>query len=379
LMRPSLRGTIRHEAPRPPVCLNPVVLPGDGIGPEVTAAATEVLEEVAGRFGHEFIPVEHDIGWVASVRHGRALPDTTLDACRSARAVFLGAVGDPRGEGAELHQRPVPALLTVRRELGCFANLRPVRVDPVLIGASAVRADLVAGTDLLIVRELTGGIYFGDPSGRERRSSGVRAFDTMAYDEEEVRRIAHVAFRSAGERSGRVTSIDKANVLEVSRLWRETVTAVGSEYPEIELDHMLVDRAAMELILRPRDFDVLLAPNLFGDILSDEAAVLTGSLGVLGSASVGGATGLFEPVHGSAPDLAGRDVANPIGAIRSAALMLRHAFDLEAEATAVEGAVSQVLEEGFRTVDLAIEGSRVLGTQDFGRAVARALGQPKQR
>jgi len=365
-------------APRAPVAvrLNPVVLPGDGVGPEVTAAAMDVLAVVAERFGHSLDPVSHDIGWVASVTHGVSLPEATLEACVSARAVVLGAVGDPRAEGAPAERRPEAALLALRKALGCFANLRPIKVDDALLDVSAVRRDLVEGTDILIVRELIGGIYFGEPRGRKDGPGGVMAFDTMAYDQEEIRRIARVAFEAAGERQGRLTSIDKANVLESSRLWRETVTAMSPEYPEVSLSHMLVDRAAMELITRSRDFDVILAPNLFGDVLSDEGAALTGSMGVLASASIGGRTGLYEPVHGSAPDLAGRDLANPIGAIRSAGLMLRHTYGLSHEANAVDAAIADVLSSGLRTPDLEAPGTRVVGTGAFGRAVAQALSNP---
>lgn len=365
--------TSTASSPSVAVRLDPVLLPGDGVGPEVTAAAMTVVEAVARTFGHAFEAQTHEIGWQASSSQGVSLPQVTLEACSSARAVFLGAVGDPRAAGAPPEQRPEAALLALRKALGCFANLRPIVVDDALVDRSAVRRDLVEGTDILIVRELIGGIYFGQPRGREASPLGERAYDTMAYAVDEVTRIAHIAFQAAQKRRGHVTSIDKANVLESCRLWRETVTAVAADYPDVTLNHMLVDRAAMELVLRPTQFDVVLAPNLFGDVLSDEGAALTGSVGVLGSASVGGTTGLYEPVHGSAPDIAGQNVANPIGAIRSAGLMLRHSYDLTDEADAIDRAVAAVLSTGVRTPDLATSQTRSVGTREFGDAVAAVI------
>jgi 3-isopropylmalate dehydrogenase len=346
-----------------------VVLPGDGVGPEVTEAMLLVVSAVAERGGHALFVERHDVGWVAIERHGTPLPAATLAACREGPAVFLGAVGDPRAEGRAPEERPEAALLTLRSELGCFANLRPARVDEALVARSALRADLAAGCDLLIVRELTGGLYYGTP----RHCDESRAINTLAYGADEVERIARVAFEVARTRRRRVTSVDKANVLEVSQLWRSVVDRVAMEYRDVRLDHMLVDRAAMELVTAPRRFDVILTENLFGDILSDEASAMCGSLAVLPSASVGGAVDIFEPVHGSAPDIAGRGIANPIGAIRSGALMLSYGFGLREEAAAIDQAVARVLESGLRPADLAEAGEPVSGTREFTSAVVEAL------
>ena len=355
--------------------LNITYLPGDGVGPEVTAVAKRAVHVVSDVFGHRVVSREAAIGWAASVAHGISLPEETLQACQEADAVFLGAVGDPAAEGAPAEKRPETGLLALRKALECFANLRPIKVDDALVGGSALKEDRVKGTDILIVRELIGGIYFGSPRGREPSEMGERAFDTMTYARGEVERIAHVAFQAAEKRGSRVTSIEKANVLESSRLWRETVTSVATEYPSVTLSHMLIDRAAMEMVIRPTQFDVILTGNLFGDILSDEGAALTGSLGTLGSASVGTGTGLYEPVHGSAPDIAGTDSANPIGALRSAALMLKHGFGLNEEAEFVEAAISTVLDTGLRTADLSGQGGTPVGTRAFGDAVCEALIQ----
>jgi 3-isopropylmalate dehydrogenase len=320
-----------------------VALPGDGIGPEVLAVALEALERVAP----DVEVSEHVFGGAAIDAHGTALPDDTLAACRAADAVLLAAVGGPRWDSTDpAAPRPEQGLLGLRAALGLYANLRPVRPWPALRDASPLRAERIAGTDLLVVRELTGGIYFG-AHGR----NGDRAHDTCEYSRAEIERIARTAFRAARRR---VTSVDKANVLETSRLWREVVQRVHDrEFPGIELEHMLVDNAAMQLIARPADFDVLVTENMFGDILSDEAAMLTGSIGMLPSASLGdGGPGVFEPVHGSAPDIAGRGVANPLAMILSAALMLRHAFAREDSAAALESAVSDALDAGLRTADL---------------------------
>ena len=327
------------------------MLPGDGVGREVTDAAVTVLGAVADRFGHEFAPEFHDVGWTAYDRRGQPLPDETLEACHAADAVLLGAVGDPRGDGMDPELRPEAALLRLRQELGCYANLRPVWLAPALADASPLRRDRVEGTDLVIVRELAGGIYYGRPRGP--LDGGESAVDTMRYSRGEVRRVARVAFETARTRRGRVLSIDKANVLHTSRLWREVVDSVAADYADVECEHMLVDRAAMELVLDPTGIDVMLTPNLFGDVLSDEAAAIVGSIGLLPSASIGSGGGIFEPVHGSAPDIAGTDTANPLAAILSAALLLRHAYGLEAEARAMEDAVEGVLEAGLRTPDLA--------------------------
>ena len=339
-----------------------VVLPGDGVGLEVTQAMRHVLEAVARRYSHELDLEEYAVGWNAYESGGTPLPDETLEACLKGPAVFLGAVGDPRADGLTPEARPESALLRLRSELQCFANLRPAKVDKELITMSALKPEIA-------VRELTGGIYYGTPRGLE----GSRAVNTLVYDEAEITRVAEVAFELAGRRRGHVTSIDKANVLEVSQLWRSVVADVGTRYPDITLEHMLVDRAAMELVTAPSRFDVVLTGNLFGDILSDEASAMCGSLGLLASASVGGQVGLYEPVHGSAPDIAGRGIANPIGAIRSGALMLSHSFDLHVEAEAIEKAVQQTLAGGLRTADLAGREDDPVSTDEFAHAVAEAV------
>ncbi|HET7589350.1 MAG TPA: 3-isopropylmalate dehydrogenase [Solirubrobacterales bacterium] len=329
-----------------------VVLPGDGIGPEIVAAAREVLDAL-GEFSYD----ERLMGGCSIDEHGAALTESVLDACRSADAVLLGAVGGPKWDTTDPDApRPEQGLLGLRKGMGLYANLRPVRPSPALVGASPLREERIAGTDLLVVRELTGGIYFGD-SGRD----GDVAHDTCEYSVEEIDRIARTAFEAARRRADgparkpRVTSVDKANVLETSRLWREVVGRVAGDYGDVELEHLLVDNAAMQLVSRPADFDVVLAENLFGDILSDEAAMLTGSLGMLPSASLGadGAPGLFEPVHGSAPDIAGNGIANPLATFLSAAMMLRHGFGRGEDAARIEDAVDAVLERGLRTPDLA--------------------------
>jgi 3-isopropylmalate dehydrogenase len=329
-----------------------VVLPGDGIGPEIVAAARQVLDALG-----EFTYDERLMGGCSIEEHGTALTDEVLDACRSADAVLLGAVGGPKWDTTDPDApRPEQGLLGLRKGMGLYANLRPVRPSPALVSASPLREERIAGTDLLVVRELTGGIYFGD-SGRD----GDVAHDTCEYSVEEIERIARTAFDAAirrAESTGRkakVTSVDKANVLETSRLWREVVGNVSGDYEDVELEHLLVDNAAMQLVSRPADFDVVLAENLFGDILSDEAAMLTGSLGMLPSASLGaeGEPGLFEPVHGSAPDIAGKGVANPLATFLSAALMLRHGLARGEDAARIEAAVDAVLERGLRTADLA--------------------------
>jgi 3-isopropylmalate dehydrogenase len=328
-----------------------VVLPGDGIGPEIVAAARLVLDAL-GEFSYD----ERLMGGCSIDEHGTALTDEVLDACRGADAVLLGAVGGPKWDTTDPGApRPEQGLLGLRKGMGLYANLRPVRPSPALVGASPLREERIAGTDLLVVRELTGGIYFGD-SGRD----GDVAHDVCEYSVAEIERIARTAFeasRRRAESSGRtpkVTSVDKANVMETSRLWREVVSGLAGEYPDVELEHLLVDNAAMQLVSRPADFDVVLAENLFGDILSDEAAMLTGSLGMLPSASLGaeGAPGLFEPVHGSAPDIAGSGVANPLATFLSAAMMLRHGFGRGGDAERIEAAVDAVLEHGLRTPDL---------------------------
>jgi 3-isopropylmalate dehydrogenase len=346
------------------------VLPGDGIGPEVTAEALKVLRAAAALFGYGIDAREYAVGAAGVTESGDSLPERTRAAVIEADAVLLGAVGDPALAAAEGPRRPEAGLLALRRLLGAFANLRPIAVHPSLVHASPLRPERLAGVDLLIVRELTGGLYYGEPRGLERDS----AVNTLRYTVAEIERVARVAFRAAGERRGVVTSVDKANVLEVSQLWRETVSRIGAtEFPRVTLEHLYVDFAAMRLVTDPARIDVLLTENLFGDILSDEAAVLSGSLGLLPSASIGDGPGLFEPVHGSAPDIAGRGIANPIGAIASAALLLRYGLALPEAAVVVDQAVSAVLAAGGRTADIACSGERSLGTREIGDEIARLV------
>src|SRR5438309_1187325 len=326
-----------------------VVLPGDGIGPEVTAEAVRVLEAVAQTFEHVIEFSFQDIGASAIHRCNDPLPDQTLDACLNSRAVLLGAVGDPAFDNHPTGIRPEAGLLRLRRGLGAFANLRPARLFPALADASPLKPEVIHSTDILIVRELLGGLYFGEPRHLTEVNGVREGVNTMRYREPEIERIARVAFESARSRRRKVTSVDKANVLECSRLWRDVVKHIGQEYPDVQLEHQYVDSCAMALVARPARFDVMLAENMFGDILSDEAGAVVGSLGLLASASVGGGVGLYEPVHGSAPDIAGRGVANPLGAILSAAMMLRYSFKLEAEAAGVENAVESTLSAGHRT------------------------------
>lgn len=345
------------------------VLPGDGIGPEVTAEATRVLVAVADLYGYRLRFREYAIGAAAVAETGEALPPRTREGVTEADAILLGAVGSPLLAQATGNRRPEAGLLALRRLLGVYANLRPVSVHPALCHVSPLRPERLEGVDLLIVRELTGGLYYGEPRGRDESA----AVNTLRYSVTEIERVARVAFRSAQERRGSVTSVDKANVLEVSQLWRETVTRVAGEYPDVRVEHLYVDYAAMRLISAPASIDVLLTENLFGDILSDEAAVLAGSLGLLPSASLGDGPGLFEPVHGSAPDLAGRGVANPIGAIASGAMLLRHGLGLLEAAEGVERAVAAVLAAGARTPDIARPGERTLGTREIGSEIARLV------
>jgi 3-isopropylmalate dehydrogenase len=349
-----------------------VLLPGDGIGPEIVGAAQRVLEALG-----EFEFGEQLMGGCSIDAHGTAITDEVLAACRAADAVLLGAVGGPKWDTTDPDApRPEQGLLGLRKGMGLYANLRPVRPSPALVAASPLREERIAGTDLLVVRELTGGIYFGD-SGRE----GDSAHDTCEYSAAEVERIARVGFEAArrraegSDRTPRVTSVDKANVLETSRLWREVVGRVAPEYPDVALDHLLVDNAAMQLVSRPAEFDVIVTENLFGDILSDESAMLTGSLGMLPSASLGadGDPGLFEPVHGSAPDIAGQGVANPLATLLSAAMMLRHGLDRPDDATRIETSVDAVLDRGLRTPDLAGEGETSVGTAEMTDAVLATL------
>jgi 3-isopropylmalate dehydrogenase len=342
-------------------------LPGDGIGSEVVAAAGSVLRAVAVAFGHEFLLTSAPIGAAALRKSLAPLPDETLGAARSADAILLGAVGDPAFDRAAPSERPEAALLGIRKALGLYANLRPARVWPGLEDAGPLKASILAGTDMLVVRELTGGLYYGQPRGIAE--DGASAHNTMRYSRHEIERIARRAFDAARLRRRHVTSVDKANVLETSRLWRAVVTDVATAYPDVTLEHMLVDSCAMRIALAPASFDVILTENMFGDILSDEAGAIVGSLGLLPSASLGEGPGLFEPVHGSAPDIAGRNIANPIGAIASASMLLRHALGLEREAQAVDDAIAQALRAGLRTADLSKDGPAV-GTDRMATEIA---------
>ncbi len=342
------------------------VLPGDGIGPEVTAQAVRVLEAVGERFELRFALEAFPVGaaGVAAAKH--PLPPETRAAAARSDAVLLGAVGDPSLDGAPRELRPETGLLGLRKLLNVYANLRPVTLHPALLGSSPLKPERLRGVDLLVVRELTGGLYYGEPRGR----NGTRAVNTLAYTTPEIERVARVAFEAARARRRLVTSVDKANVLEVSQLWREVVTQIARDYPDVRLEHLYVDTAAMRLVSDPASFDVLLTENMFGDILSDEAAVLAGSLGLLPSASLGPGPGLFEPVHGSAPPLAGRDVANPIGAIATVALLLRHGLKLMDAADAVDAAIAVALDAGARTQDLAAPGQPSIGTAAMGARIA---------
>jgi 3-isopropylmalate dehydrogenase len=349
------------------------VLAGDGIGPEVMAEGVRCLEAVARLFGHEVELTPLPFGGAAIDSDRDPLPPATLRGCLEADAVLLGAIGGPKWSAPDAQLRPEAGLLRLRRELGTFANLRPVHVHPELTDASTLKAEVIAGVDLLFVRELTGGIYFG-----EKHRDAVHASDVCSYSAAEIERIVRVAAQLARRRRGRLTSIDKSNVLETSRLWREiTQRTVAREFPEVRLEHMLVDAAAMHLIHRPRDFDVLVTENMFGDILTDEASMLAGSLGLLPSASLGeGQRGIYEPIHGSAPDIAGRGIANPCGMILSVALLLRHSLQLDSEAAALEQAVADALAAGARTADLVRANERALTTREAGQAVISRLRRP---
>ena len=357
------------------------VLAGDGIGPEVTAEAVRVLEAVADRHGHTFEFEKLSVGGVAIKQGDAPLPSSTLHACLSSNAVLLGAVGAREHDKLAPEARPEAGLLALRNALGAYANLRPVVAYEAISECSPLRPEIARDANILIVRELLGGLYFGQPRGLLSEAGNASAFNTMRYSATEIERIAHVAFQAALRRRQKVTSVDKANVLETSQLWREVVTTVAQEYPSVTLEHIYVDACAMHLIMNPRRFDVILTENLFGDILSDEAAVITGSLGMLASASIGGAVGLYEPVHGSAPDIAGQGVANPLGAIASVALLLRHSANLEQEASEVEKAIRAVLDAGYRTPDLDRgTGKRVVQTSEMGSLVVKAFSDiPNER
>jgi 3-isopropylmalate dehydrogenase len=354
--------------------LNIVVLPGDGVGPEVTEQAVLVLREIANIHGHNFQFTEHDAGGVGIRRWGSPLPRATLDACIGADAVLLGAVGSPDFDQLAPDKRPEAGLLLLRRTLGGFANLRPINSFRALAGASPLRSEIIEGADILFVRELLGGLYFGEPRGLVSENGSSSAFNTMRYTVGEIERVARIAFAVAMKRRCKVTSVDKANVLETSQLWRQTVSRMAMEFPLVELDHLYVDAAAMHIITNPRRFDVILTENLFGDILSDEASVISGSLGMLASGTVGGAVDLYEPVHGSAPDIAGQGIANPLGAIASAAMLLRQTAGLEDEAADIEAAIRTVLDAGYRTRDIAAGTSgHLIGTAEMGQLVAEAI------
>ena len=351
------------------------VLPGDGIGPEIIEQAVKVLKTLGCGFEMEYA----DVGGVAYAHHGHPLPESTLALAKAADAVLVGAVGDFKYDTLERRLRPEQAILGLRKALGLFANLRPAKCFKQLTSASTLREEVVSGLDLMIVRELTGDIYFGTPRGRRTAPDGnfpgaPEAFDTMRYTVPEIERIARVAFEAARKRRGKVTSVDKANVLETSQLWRDTVIEVAKEYPDVTLEHMYVDNAAMQLVRAPKALDVVLTGNIFGDILSDEAAMLTGSIGMLASASLNDKKqGLFEPSHGSAPDIAGKNIANPIATVLSAAMMLRYSFDMNAEADAIETAVEKVLADGLRTGDIMSEGCRRVSCSEMGDAIAAAV------
>jgi 3-isopropylmalate dehydrogenase len=350
------------------------LLPGDGIGPEITAVARQMLEAVSGRHGFSLAFHEQPIGGAAIDATGVPLPEATLEACRASEAVLLAAIGSPRFDSLPRELRPETGLLALRSGLGLFANLRPVKIMPALIGASTLKPEVIEAVDLMVVRELTGGVYFGLPKGRVEAGGHVRAFNTMVYEDHEVDRIARVGFDLARQRRGRLCSVDKANVLDVSQLWRERVEAIHADYGDVTLSHMYVDNAAMQLVRDPRQFDVLLTSNLFGDILSDEAAMLSGSIGMLPSASLGASgPGLFEPIHGSAPDIAGQDKANPMAMVLSAAMMLRQGLGQEAAAADLELAVERVLAAGFRTGDLMAEGCTLVGCRAMGERLLEAL------
>lgn len=375
------------------------VLPGDGIGPEVIAEAVGVLEAVGRRFGHAFDLETGRVGGNAIDDFGTPLPDETVELCRRSDAILFGAVGGPKWDDPDAETRPEDGILAIRKNLGLFANLRPVKVYPSLINASPIKPALLEGVDMIVLRELTGGLYFARPKRRWTTKTGRRGVDTLRYTEREIERVVRVAFELARGRRKRLTSVDKANVLETSRLWRQVTEEVHADYPDVELEHILVDAAAMALIRNPASYDVIVAENMFGDILTDEASVLSGSMGMQPSASLAGlrmpmdpiapgdggccgggspcaaecedeSVSLYEPIHGSAPDIAGQGKANPIGTILSAAMMLRHSFGLEEEAQAVESAVEGVLAEGYRTPDIAGDGGETVGTRRMGEVVA---------
>jgi 3-isopropylmalate dehydrogenase len=350
------------------------VLPGDGIGPEIIAQAVRVLEAVGQRFGRHYEFTWGLVGGAAYDATGVPLPEETLELCRNSDAILFGAVGGPKWDDLPPHLRPeLGALLPLRKKLGLYANLRPVKVFPSLVNASTLKPEVVKGIDLLVLRELTGGLYFGEKYREELPEGGIRVVDTLEYTTPEIERILRKAFELARLRRGKVTSVDKANILESSRYWREVAIAVGREYPDVELNHMYVDNCAMQLVRYPGQFDVLVTENMFGDILSDQASMLGGSLGMLPSASIGGTVGLYEPVHGTAPELTGLNCANPIATILSAAMLLRYSLDQGAEADCIEQAVAEVLDMGYRTADLMEEGKQQVGTDEMGNLIVNRI------
>ena len=358
--------------------LNIAVLPGDGIGPEVVTQALKVLQMVGEKFGHSFHLHDGLIGGVAIDTLGRALSDETLKMCKQCDAVLLGAVGGSKWDDPQAKIHPEDGLLALRKGLRLFANLRPVKVFPMLVDSTNLKPEVVKGIDLVVVRELTGGLYFGQPKKQWRTAKGRQAVDTLAYSEAEIERILKVGFELARSRRKKLTSVDKANVLQSSRLWRQIAIEISAEYPDIELQHMLVDACAMRFIQRPAEFDVLVTENMFGDILTDEASMLAGSMGMLPSASLAGIPrgktfGMYEPIHGSAPSRAGQDLANPIATILSVAMMLRYSFALETEAQTIENAVLATLEQGYRTYDIMSEGKIKVGTKEMGDLIAQRV------
>ena len=350
------------------------LLPGDGIGPEVVAEGVKVLNAIAQRFDHSFSFTKNLIGGIAIDETGNPLPEETVSACQQADAVLLGAVGGPKWDNPTAAVRPEQGLLGIRKALGLFANVRPVKIYPALAQSSTLKAEVVSNVDMVIVRELTGGLYFGQPQGRRNTESGRVALDTMIYSEGEIERLVRVGFELARQRRKKITSVDKANVLASSRLWREIAHEVRQDYPDVEYEDMLVDACAMHLIRRPGDFDVIVTENMFGDILSDEASMLAGSMGMLPSASLAeGAKGLYEPIHGSAPDIAGQGIANPLATILSCAMLLRTSLGLTEEADLIESTVDAFLAEGYRTADLAYNNEKVLGAAEVGDFIAQGI------
>jgi 3-isopropylmalate dehydrogenase len=350
------------------------VIPGDGIGTEVVEQGLRVLDRIERVFGHRFERQEALAGGAALDATGSPLPAETLEKCKASDAVLLGALGGPKWDNNAPGKKPENGLLALRAGLGLYANLRPARIYAALANASTLKREVVEGVDLLIVRELTGGIYFGKPRGISKEGDEEVGINTEIYRTSEIRRIAKVGFEAARKRRRKLTSVDKANVLEASQLWRRVVTEVGKDYPDVELSHLYVDNCAMQLIANPKQFDVVVTSNLFGDILSDEAAMLTGSIGMLPSASLGGSIGMYEPVHGSAPDIAGKNIANPIATIASLAMMLKYSFGLQKESDAIEQAIVSVLEAGYRTADLKEEGKTSVGTDQIGKLIIERIG-----